>query len=72
MIYLPDDKMFTNKFVHIEVPTKRQIFARTGQTAVSPAGSYTGDDPARIGKKPTESAQEFISTAEKYEIPKSE
>lgn len=64
MLYLPDDSMFENKFVLVELPTKSQIFSRTGQRAVSPAGSYTGDLSANFGKTPTDSAMEFVATAE--------
>lgn len=70
MLYLPNDDMFINKFVYVEVPTKAQIFSRTGQRAVSPAGSFTGDDSAIFGKTPTQSANEFANDAEKYETPK--
>lgn len=69
MRYLPNEKMWPNKFAEVTLPTKRQIFARTGQRAVSPAGEYTHDDPARFGKTPTESANEFVSSAEAYERP---
>lgn len=72
MILLPNDKMWTNKFVFVQLPTKAQIFSRTGQRAVSPSGAYTGDDPARIGKTPTMSAAEFLKDAEAYEEPKSD
>lgn len=53
--------MDINKFVDVELPTKAQIFARTGQHAVSPSGSYTGDDPAIIGRSKTESANQFLN-----------
>lgn len=72
MLYLPNDDMFVNKFVYAEVPTKSQIFSRTGQRAVSPSGSYTKDDPAEFGKTPTQSADQFANDAEKYETPKDE
>lgn len=67
MIYLPDEKMWPNKFTKVYLPTKAQIFARTGQRAVSPSGSYSGDDPARFGKTPTMSAEELMSAAEDFE-----
>lgn len=70
MRYLPNPKMWPNKFEEVTLPTKRQIFARTGQRSVSPSGQYTKDDPARFGKTPTESANEFTNTAEAYERPK--
>lgn len=72
MLYLPSDDMWPNKFVKVYLPTKAQIFARTGQRAVSPSGSYTGDDSARFGKTPTMSAEELMSAAEDFEAPKNE
>lgn len=53
-----------NKFTDVQLPTKQQIFARTGQRAVSPSGSYTGDEGASFGKTPTESADEFLQSVE--------
>lgn len=67
MLYLPDDKMFANKFVYVEVPTKAQIFSRTGQRAVAPAGEYSKDDAVNFGKTPTQSADEFVNAAEMIE-----
>lgn len=64
MLYLPNDELFINKFVYVEVPTKAQIFARVGQKAVNPAGSFTGDESASFGKTPTQSADDFVSAAE--------
>lgn len=72
MLYLPNDKMWPNKFVHVLLPSKKQIFARTGERSVSPAGSYSGDDPVRIGKTPTQSAEEFARAAEAFETLKAE
>lgn len=72
MLYLPNDDMFVNKFVYCEVPTKAQIFARTGQRAVSAAGAYTQDKSYQFGKSPTQSANEFLKDAESYEVPSSE
>lgn len=72
MIFLPSDEMFPNKFVETIVPTKGQIFARTGQHAVSPAGSYTGDEGVKHKKTKTESASEFVAAAESYTVPKNE
>lgn len=67
MLPLVKDSMFTNKFVDTKLPTKKQIFARTGQVAVNPAGSYTGDDAVGHIKSKTESAEAFARTAESYE-----
>lgn len=64
MFFLPSDKMNVNKFVHTSLPTKAQIFARTGQKAVSPAGNYTGDDPALMNRSKTESAEAFVKSIE--------
>lgn len=72
MLYLPDDNMWVNKFTFVELPTKAQIFSRTGQRAVSPSGLYTKDDPADFGKTPTMSAAEFLKDAEAYESEKSD
>lgn len=69
MLYLPNDDMFVNKFVYCEVPSKAQIFARTGQRAVAPNGAYTGESSAIFGKTPTQSAMEFIKEAESIELP---
>ena len=69
MLYLPDDEMFVNAFVHCEVPTKAQIFARTGQRAVAPNGLYTQDKSYQVGKTPTQSANEFAREAESIEMP---
>lgn len=72
MLYLPSEKMWPNRFVKVVLPTKAQIFARTGQVAVSPSGSYSGDDPARFGKTPTMSAEELMAAAEDFEPKKDE
>lgn len=69
MIYIPNSKMWPNKFVHCEVPTKREIFARTGQRAVSPNGVFTGDEPANMSKTATQSAMEFVKSAEDFDLP---
>lgn len=72
MIFLPDEKMWPNRFVKVMLPTKAQIFARTGEVAVQPSGSYSHDDPARFGKTPTMSAEELMEVAESFEPPKDE
>lgn len=72
MLHIPNPKMWPNKFVKVILPTKAQIFARTGQVAVSPSGSYSGYDPAQFGKTPTMSAEELMDAAESYEPPKDE
>lgn len=69
MFPLIDDRQNINKFVYVELPSKAQIFARTGQHAVSPSGSYTGDESADFGKHPTQSANDFVNAAESYEKP---
>ena len=67
MLFLPNDKMFPNKFIEVHLPTKAQIFARTGQHAVS-GGSYSGEDnPVRFGSSKTESAEAFARAAEAFE-----
>lgn len=72
MLFCPDEKMWPNRFVKVTLPTKAQVFARTGQVAVSPSGSYSGDDSVRFGKTPTMSAEELMEAAESYEPPKDE
>lgn len=70
MIFCPTSKMWPNRFVYVQLPSKKQIFARTGERAVSPSGSYTGDESANFGKTPTQSAEEFARTAERsYSAP---
>lgn len=70
MYYIPNKKMDVNHFVEVFVPSKGQIFARTGKVAVSPAGSYSGENVARFGKTPTQSAMEFARAADAYTPPK--
>ena len=72
MLPLLNEKFFTNRFVETQLPTKAQIFARTGQRAVNPAGMYTGDEGVRYSRSKTESASQFVSEAESYEPPKNE
>lgn len=74
MLYIPKDKMNVNKFVYTKLPTKREIFARTGQVAVSPNGVYTQDESAELHRTTTESAEAFARAAEKYveDLPASE
>lgn len=67
MLYLPNDDFFVNKFVYVELPTKAQIFSRTGQRAVSPSGSYTKDESANFGLNQTQQAESFAKAAESYE-----
>lgn len=67
MLYLPNDEFFVNKFVETKLPTKAQIFSRTGQRSVNPAGAYTGDTGARIGMSPTQTAQALQDAYESAE-----
>lgn len=67
MLYIPNDEMFPNKFVEVALPTKGQIFDRTGKRAVTPNGSFSADDPVRFRTCPTASAQSFLDAAEAYE-----
>lgn len=72
MLYLPNDKMFPNKFIEVQIPSKGQIFARTGQRAQC-GGSYTGEDgEARFASSKTQSAERFVRNAESFETPKDE
>lgn len=68
MLYIPNDDMFVNKFVDVNLPTKAQIFGRTGQHAVQPAGAYTGDDIAHFADTPTSGLARMCADAEAYEI----
>lgn len=67
MLPLFSDKFWPNKFVKTLLPTKRQIFCRTGQIAVTPNGVYTKDEVAHLGRTQTESMNEFAKTAESYD-----
>lgn len=72
MLFLPNDQMFPNVFVDVELPTKKQIFARTGQVAVNPAGVYSGEDnPVAFSSTPTQSADAFVKGIEADEAEKS-
>lgn len=72
MIPLFSDEMFGNRFVETQLPTKQQIFARTGQRAVNPAGMYTGDEGVKYSHSKTESASQFARDAESFEPSKDE
>lgn len=61
--------MDINNFVDVQLPTKGQIFSRTGQHAVSPSGSYTKDDPAVFGRTTTESAADFLAQVDASDFP---
>lgn len=69
MLFLPSDDMWPNKFVLVTLPTKAQIFSRTGKVAVSPSGAYSGEQNARFGKTPTMSAEELLRAAEIEDLP---
>lgn len=69
MLYIPNDEMFVNKFVDVALPTKKQIFARTGQKSVSPSGSFTGEDSVHFKDTPTSGLARFVNDAEHYETP---
>lgn len=71
MIFLPDPAMDINHFVDTHLPSKSQIFSRTGQRAVS-SGMYSGDEESRFGYKPTEQAEKFAQAAEGFEVQKSD
>lgn len=64
MRYYPIDEMFTNKFVAVTLPTKKQIFARTGQRAVNPSGMYTGDDAVHFKDTPTSGIERGLRAIE--------
>lgn len=67
MIFIPDPKLFVNRFIEVVLPTKSQIFSRTGGKAVTPNGVFTGDDPALINRSVTEQAETFAREAESFE-----
>lgn len=64
--FLPDDKLFINKFTYTELPSKAQIFSRTGQRSVNPSGSYSGDESVKFGQSKTAQAAEFVQAAEAF------
>lgn len=70
MLSFFDDALFVNKFVPVQLPTKRQIFARTGQRAVAPGGSYTGDEAVHFKDSPTSGLNRLLNDAEAFETPK--
>ena len=72
MLPLISEKFFTNRFVETQLPTKAEIFARTGQRAVNPAGSYSGEELFRKYRSKTESAEAFARSADSFELPKDE
>lgn len=53
-----------NEFVFVQLPTKREIFGRTGQVAVTPNGVYTGDQPVKMGQDIGQRMEDFIQNAE--------
>lgn len=72
MLYIPNDEMLVNKFVEVRLPSKKQLFARTGQHAVAPGGSYTGDDAVHFKDTPTSGLNRLLNDAEAFETPKKE
>lgn len=64
--FLPDDKLFINKFTYTQLPSKAQIFSRTGQRSVNPSGSYSGDVSVKFGQSKTAQVAEFIQAAENF------
>lgn len=66
MLYIPNDEMLVNKFVDVSLPTKSQIFARTGQHAVNPGGMYTGEeDSVHFKDTPTSACERGLRAIEK-------
>ncbi len=53
-----------NAFVLVQLPSKKEIFQRTGQIAVNPNGVYTGDQPVKFGQSIGERMENFIHNAE--------
>lgn len=57
-------KQHINAFVDTPLPSKRQIFARTGQVAVNPSGMYSGDIPVSLGQSTTQNMEHFVREVE--------
>lgn len=53
-----------NEFVSVLLPSKREIFGRTGQVAVTPNGVYTGDQPVKMGQDIGQRMEDFVQNAE--------
>lgn len=64
MMYIPNDDMFTNRFVDVALPTKREIFARTGQHAVNAGGLYSGEDAVHFKDTPTSAIERGLRSIE--------
>lgn len=64
MLFFPDDTMMFNKFEHVELPTKAQIFKRVGMRGVAPSGSYSGDEPVELHPTTMQSMRNFIDYVE--------
>lgn len=71
MLLVTSDKMWPNRFTLVMLPTKREIFSRTGQRAVTPNGVFTGESSASLDKSTTQSAMEFVNAVDsmKYDLP---
>ena len=63
-MYIPNDEMFTNRFVDVQLPTKKQIFARTGQKAVNPSGLYSGEDAVQFRNTKTSGIARMVKSIE--------
>lgn len=72
MLPVFDEKLFVNRIVDVQLPTKGEIFSRVGGHAVNPAGSYTGDESAKMNRRKTEQAMSFIEAVEAYQKPSNE
>lgn len=64
MLYLPNEDMQINKFEHVELPTKAQIFKRVGMRGVAPSGSYSGDEPVTLHPTTIQSLRNFLDYVE--------
>lgn len=63
--------MDINRFEEVMLPSKAQIFSRTGKKT-QVAGSYTGDESARFSGTNIDALEKVARTAENYEQPKPE
>lgn len=70
MLPLLNDEMNINKFINVVLPSKRQIFSRTG--AYASGVSYSSDDSVIMNRSKTESAAAFAKAVDDYVPPKSE
>lgn len=64
MLIMPSSDMDINCFVHVDLPTKAQIFKRVGSHGVAPAGAYTQDENFDINPTTIEQCHKLAAIAE--------